>query len=132
MYQSCPDHKVKIMAKNAKNVCRTQKPLKREYTWVCTSSPVTIFPTVRRAGIRTDGDGWLKNPHNKRIAGELEHLDTMEKRRIKEVAHEQNWLRCLKHTEEAQQVLGRHQLQWQLEFCHLYHQRDTKEPSMHQ
>lgn len=28
-------------------------------TWVCKSSPVTIFPTVRRAGINTDGDGWL-------------------------------------------------------------------------
>jgi hypothetical protein len=30
------------------------------FTWVCISSPVTIFPTVRRAGTSTEGEGWLK------------------------------------------------------------------------
>lgn len=29
-------------------------------TWVWASSPVTMFPTVRRAGIRTVGDGCLE------------------------------------------------------------------------
>lgn len=34
-------------------------------TWVCMSSPVTIFPTVRRAGISTEGDWFLKSIHTK-------------------------------------------------------------------
>lgn len=28
-------------------------------TWVCKSSPVTMLPTVRKAGMSTDGEGWL-------------------------------------------------------------------------
>lgn len=30
-------------------------------TWVWWSSPVTIFPTVRSAGMITEGEGCLKN-----------------------------------------------------------------------
>ena len=29
-------------------------------TWVCTSFPVTTFPTVRSAGMRTEGEGCLR------------------------------------------------------------------------
>ena len=30
-------------------------------TWVCTSSPLTMLPTVRRAGRTTNGEEWLNN-----------------------------------------------------------------------
>jgi len=43
--------------------CRSQHR-DREITCVWRSSPVTMLPTVRRAGMRTDGDGWLLHPQN--------------------------------------------------------------------
>lgn len=40
--------------------------------------------------------------------------------------------KCVTLTEGAQQVVGKHLPQSQLEFCHLYHQKDRKAPSRHQ
>ena len=37
----------------------TIRDIPEHNTCVCISSPVTIFPTVRRAGISTEGDGCL-------------------------------------------------------------------------
>lgn len=37
-------------------------------TWVWASSPVTIFPTVRRAGMRTVADGCLAETNSKLVA----------------------------------------------------------------
>jgi hypothetical protein len=45
--------------------CRSQHR-DREITCVWRSSPVTMLPTVRRAGMRTDGDGWSNRSTRRR------------------------------------------------------------------
>jgi hypothetical protein len=87
------------------------------------SSPVTIFPTVRRAGISTEGAGCL----NKRRIISLEHDIIITVGNNFELPN--SIFKIL--TVEAQQAGYRHQHQLHLEFCHLHHQKDMKVPNRH-
>lgn len=87
---------------------------------------MTIFPTVRSAGISTEGDGWLH------VVNNIERTEmSVDNKKIQNCITE-GCIAWLSHTGEAPQAGDRHQHQSQIEFCHLCHQRGRKEPSMHQ
>jgi hypothetical protein len=91
-----------------------------------------MLPTVRSAGMSTEGDGWLlgtTTPNsvlNQPFEKDYKKLRTTIKSTWKTKQGQNKSLTAI-----APQVDDKHRLQSQLEFYHWSHQRDKKVPSTH-